>query len=158
MTEHTAMDTATTGTGEGSSSNDENRSTTVAAASPIRIVAATLAFLVPIAVAIAVVFALSGRSNDQSGASTGVVWSYVVPAGSKEKADKGLFVEDILPEQLTISVGDTVTILNEDSAVHTFGPFTVRPGEFQKMTFTEPGYFFGVCTVGGHDTVTITVQ
>jgi len=118
---------------------------------------AALAFLVPIAVAIAVVFALSGRSNDRPAAPSGVVWSFIVPAGSKEKADKGMVVEDVLPEQLTISVGDTVTILNEDSAVHSFGPFTVRPGEFQKMTFTEPGYFFGVCTVGGHDTVTITV-
>lgn len=153
MTQHTAMDTV-----DESGSRSAHDAGRVPPASPIRIVAATLAFLVPIGVAIAVVFALSGRSSDESAAPTGVVWSYVVPAGSKEKADKGMFVEDVLPEQLTISVGDTVTILNEDSAVHTFGPFTVRPGEFQKMTFTEPGYFFGVCTVGGHDTVTITVK
>lgn len=154
MTQQTAMDTAA---GLESGGSDNGIPTPAPPASPIRIVMATLAFLVPIAVAIAVVFALSGRSNDQPAAPSGVVWSYVVPAGSKEKADKGMFVEDVLPEQLTISVGDTVTILNEDSAVHSFGPFTVRPGEFQKMTFTEPGYFFGVCTVGGHDTVTITV-
>lgn len=154
MTKQTAMDAAT-GLDSGGSNN--GFPTPTPQASPIRIVMATLAFLVPIAAAIAVVFALSGRSNDQPATPSGVVWGYVVPAGSKEKADKGVFVEDVLPEQLTISVGDTVTILNEDSAVHSFGPFTVRPGEFQKMTFTEPGYFFGVCTVGGHDTVTITV-
>ncbi|MFM8856420.1 MAG: hypothetical protein ACKOI2_04300 [Actinomycetota bacterium] len=154
MTQQTAMDTAT---GLESGSPHDGAQAQVPQASPIRIVLATLAFLVPIAVAIAVVVALSGRSNDQPAAPSGVVWSFVVPAGAKEKADKGMFVEDVLPEQLTISVGDTVTILNEDSAVHSFGPFTVRPGEFQKMTFTEPGYFFGVCTVGGHDTVTITV-
>lgn len=153
MTQHTAMDTSLGSTSDGARSD-----MVTPAASPIRIMLATLAFLVPIAVAIAVVFALSGRSDGGSATPTGTVWSFVVPAGSKEKADKGLFVEDILPEQLSISVGDTVTILNEDSAVHSFGPFTVRPGEFQKMTFTEPGYFFGVCTVGGHDTVTITVS
>lgn len=145
MTQHTAVD-ASVGTSTGSPQ-----------ARPKRILAATLAFLVPIAAAIAVVFALSGSPGENPASPSGVVWSYVVPAGSQEKADKGMFVEDVLPEQLTISVGDTVTILNEDSVVHSFGPFTVRPGEFQKMTFTEPGYFFGVCTVGGHDTVTITV-
>lgn len=155
MTEQTAMDTAI-----GTRSGDRTSEGMAQGphSSPIRIVLATMAFLVPIAVAIVVVFALSGRSDSGSATPTGRVWSYVVPAGSKEKADKGLFVGDILPEQLSIAVGDTVTILNEDSVVHTFGPFTVRPGEFQKMTFTEPGYFFGVCTVGGHDTVTITVS
>jgi plastocyanin len=154
MTQQTAMDSES---GLRPDGTDDGVSNSMPQVSPIRIVMAALAFLVPIAVAIAVVFALSGRSNDRPAAPSGVVWSFVVPAGSKEKADKGMFVEDVLPEQLTISVGDTVTILNEDSAVHSFGPFTVRPGEFQKMTFTEPGYFFGVCTVGGHDTVTITV-
>ena len=154
MTQQTAMDTESGLQPDGTNGEVPNL---IPEASPIRIVMATLAFLVPIAVAIAVVFALSSRSSDQPATPSGVVWSYVVPAGSKERADKGMFVEDVLPEQLTISVGDTVTILNEDSVVHSFGPFTVRPGEFQKMTFTEPGYFFGVCTVGGHDTVTITV-
>lgn len=154
MTQETAMDTATGSAPQ----TDVEASASAVSASPTRMVLATLAFLVPIAVAIVVVFALSGRSEDRSASPTGRVWSFVVPAGAKEKADKGMFVEDVLPEQLTISVGDTVTILNEDSAVHSFGPFTVRPGESQKMTFTEPGYFFGVCTVGGHDTVTITVS
>lgn len=129
----------------------------VAGSGPVRILLATLAFFVPIALAVTVVFVLAGRDGTSSVTPSGVVWSYVVPAGSQAKADKGEFVEDILPEQLTIAVGDTITILNEDSVVHSFGPFTVRPGEFQKMTFAEPGYYFGVCTVGGHDTVTITV-
>lgn len=124
---------------------------------PLRILLATLAFFVPIALAVTVVFVFAGRDGTQSVTPSGVVWSYVVPAGSQAKAEKGEFVEDILPEQLTVAVGDTITILNEDTVVHSFGPFTVRPGEFQKMTFAEPGYYFGVCTVGGHDTVTITV-
>lgn len=125
--------------------------------SSLRIVAATIAFVLPIALAIGAVLVLSGRSDGGGANQKGVVWSYVVPAGTKEKMDKGVFTGDILPEQLTISVGDTVTIENQDSVVHTFGPFTVRPGEFQKMSFTEPGYFFGVCTAGGHKTITITV-
>lgn len=126
------------------------------ASSTFRVVWATLAFLVPIAIAVAAVFIMAGDDSERVTPS-GVVWSYVVPAGTQAKADRGEFVADILPEQLTIAVGDTVTILNEDSVTHSFGPFTVRPGESQKMTFAEPGYFFGVCTVGGHETVTITV-
>lgn len=124
---------------------------------PMRVLLATLAFLVPIALAVVAVFVLAGGEDSNDAVSSGREWSYVVPAGTQAKADKGEFVADILPEQLTIAVGDTVTIANEDSVTHSFGPFTVRPGESQKMTFSEPGYFFGVCTVGGHDTVTITV-
>jgi plastocyanin len=122
----------------------------------MKVVAAIMAFLVPIIAAVVAVALLAGRDDGSS--SNGIVWSFVVPAGTKDKQDKGQYVGDILPEQLNVSVGDTVTIRNEDAVVHTFGPFTVRPGETQKMTFTEPGYFFGVCTVGGHDTVTINVS
>jgi plastocyanin len=71
--------------------------------------------------------------------------------------DEGLLTEDILPEQLTIAAGDTVLIENQDDVVHSFGPFTVRPGESQKMTFSEPGSYFGACTAGPHETITITV-
>lgn len=127
------------------------------ASGPLRILLATLAFVIPIAIAVAAVFIFAGGDDTDSVSPSGVVWSYVVPAGTQAKADRGEYVADILPEQLTIAVGDTVTIENQDSVTHTFGPFTVRAGESQKMTFSEPGYFFGVCTVGGHETVTITV-
>ncbi len=118
---------------------------------------AALAFLLPIGVAVGVVVAVAGHSSSSSVAADGRLWSFVVPAGTKDRMDKGLLTEDVLPEQLTVSVGDTVLIENEDSVVHSFGPFTVRPGESQKMTFSEPGYYFGVCTAGPHETITITV-
>ena len=70
--------------------------------------------------------------------------------------DKGIFTQEIMPEQVTVDVGDTVVVVNEDSVTHSVGPFTVRAGETQRMVFSEPGYYFGVCTVGDHDTVTIT--
>ncbi|MGA0878679.1 MAG: cupredoxin domain-containing protein [Ilumatobacteraceae bacterium] len=137
--------------------DDQGTEANQLASGPLRVLLATLAFLVPIAVAVIAVFVFAGGDDTDSGSASGVVWSYVVPEGTQARADRGEFVADILPEQLTIAVGDTVTISNEDSVTHTFGPFTVRPGESQKMTFSEPGYFFGVCTVGGHETVTITV-
>ena len=65
--------------------------------------------------------------------------------------------EEVLPQEYTIDVGDTIEVVNDDVVVHTYGPFTVRPGESQSLTFDEPGFFFGVCTASDHETVTITV-
>jgi plastocyanin len=118
---------------------------------------AALAFLIPITVAIVIVFSIAGSDSTSVSFGDGKLWSYEIPNGTKEQLDKGLLTEDYFPEQLTIGVGDTVEVVNNDVAIHSIGPFTVRPGETQKMTFVDPGYYFGVCTVGLHDTVTITV-
>jgi plastocyanin len=124
---------------------------------PIKVLLAALAFLIPITVAIVIVFSISGGNSQNVSTGDGKVRSYQIPNGTKERIDKGLLTEDYFPEQLTIAVGDTVEIVNQDVAVHSVGPFTVRPGETQKMIFVDPGYYFGACTVGVHKTVTITV-
>jgi plastocyanin len=116
-----------------------------------------LAFLIPITVAVVIVFSVATGDSTSVTAGSGKVWSYQIPNGTKERIDKGLLTEDYFPEQLTIAVGDTVEIVNLDVAVHSVGPFTVRPRETQKMVFVDPGYYFGACTVGLHETVTITV-
>lgn len=126
-------------------------------AGPFKVLLAAVAFLIPITVAIVIVFSISGGNSQNVSTGDGKVWSYQIPNGTKERIDKGLLTEDYFPEQLTIAVGDTVEIVNQDVAVHSVGPFTVRPGETQKMIFVDPGYYFGACTVGVHKTVTITV-
>ena len=124
---------------------------------PLKILLATLAFLIPITFAIVIVFSMAISDSQTVTTGNGKVWSYQIPNGTKERIDKGLLTEDYFPEQLTIAVGDTVEIMNDDVAVHSVGPFTVRPGETQKMIFVDPGYYFGICTVGLHESVTITV-
>ncbi len=124
---------------------------------PLKVLLAALAFLIPITVAVVIVFSVTTGDSTSVTAGSGKVWSYQIPNGTKERIDKGLLTEDYFPEQLTIAVGDTVEIVNLDVAVHSVGPFTVRPGETQKMVFVDPGYYFGACTVGLHETVTITV-
>jgi plastocyanin len=124
---------------------------------PLKVLVAALAFLIPITVAIVIVFSISGSNSQNVSTGDGKVWSYEIPNGTKERIDKGLLTEDYFPEQLSIAVGDTVVIANNDVAIHSIGPFTVRPGETQRMTFVDPGYYFGACTVGVHETVTITV-
>lgn len=122
-----------------------------------RVFLAALAFLLPIGVAVAVVVMVAGDSSSSTTTADGRLWSFVVPAGTKDRMDEGLLTEDILPEQLNIAAGDTVLVENQDDVVHSFGPFTVRPGESQKMTFSEPGRYIGACTAGPHETITITV-
>ena len=124
---------------------------------PLKVLVAALAFLIPITVAVVIVFSVATGDSTSVTAGNGKVWSYQIPNGTKERIDKGLLTEDYFPEQLTIAVGDTVEIVNQDVAIHSVGPFTVRPGETQKMVFVDPGYYFGACTVGLHETVTITV-
>lgn len=118
---------------------------------------AAVAFLLPVAAALTVVFVVAGGSDGPGSTVAGVVHTFEVPPGTADRQARGLLTDDVFPEQYTVKVGDTITVVNNDVEIHSFGPFTVRPGESQSMTFTEPGYFFGVCTAGPHETVTITV-
>lgn len=124
---------------------------------PGRVFLAAIAFLLPVAAALAVVFVVAGDSDDGAPSVAGVVHTFEVPLGTADLQARGLLTDDVFPEKYTVKVGDTITVINDDTAIHSFGPFTVRPGETQSLTFTEPGYFFGICTAGPHETVTITV-
>jgi len=126
-----------------------------------RVVLAVVAFVLPIVAAVTLVLVARPEGDSKGGVggpvtANGVVHTYVIPAGTKEKMDRNIFTDDIMPEQVTVGVGDTVVVVNQDSVTHSLGPFTVRAGESQRMVFSEPGYYFGVCTVGDHETVTIT--
>lgn len=124
---------------------------------PGRVVLAAIAFLLPVVAALVVVFVVAGGSDDDGTSVAGVVHTFTVPPGTADLQARGLLTDDVFPEKYTVRVGDTITVVNDDTAIHSFGPFTVRPGETQSLTFTEPGYFFGICTAGPHETVTITV-
>lgn len=122
-----------------------------------RVILAAVALLLPVSAALAVVFVVAGGSDESAPVRRGTIHSLEIPLGTAELRDRGLLTEDVLPREYTIDVGDTIEIVNDDVVVHTYGPFTVRPGEKQSLTFDEPGFFFGVCTASDHDTVTITV-
>ncbi len=133
----------------------------VARGATARTLLAAGAFLLPILLAVAAVVLLAGgddRGGGRSGpAGGGRTVEYTIPAGTAALMAKGYPVPDVLPEQVDLLVGDTVVVENLDDAVHTFGPITVRPGETTRLTFDRPGYYFGICTVGTHDTVTFVV-
>lgn len=123
---------------------------------------AVLAALTPIVLAVGVIVAISALSDGNGGSSTPVVatgqtYTYVIPAGTAEKMRNNQIVADILPEYVNLSVGDRIVVENQDSATHTFGPITVRANETTSVDFINPGIYFGLCTVGTHDSITIQV-
>lgn len=80
----------------------------------------------------------------------------VVPAGTGTRLDAG---EDVVlvDADLRLSVNDTFVVENRDDRTHEVGPFTVRPGETLRHTFTTPGRYEGACTIHPSGSVVITV-
>ncbi len=81
---------------------------------------------------------------------------YVIPAGAGMRSDLGQKV-DVIPADLSVSVGDELIIVNEDDRMQLAGPFSIRPGETLRHTFTETGTLRGACTVNGDRELTIEV-
>lgn len=124
---------------------------------------AVAAAITPIIVAVIAVVALGsldgGGGGGDGGRSVpvGQTYTYVIPAGTAEKMRNNQFVADILPEYVSLKVGDRIVVVNEDDATHTFGPITVRASETTSVDFINPGIYFGLCTVGTHESITIQV-
>ena len=121
---------------------------------------ALVAFGAPIVLALVAVIALwglEGGGGTVAPVSAGQTFTYVIPAGTNAKMESGQFVEDVLPEFVNLRVGDSIVVQNDDDATHTFGPITVRGNETTRVDFINPGIYFGLCTVGDHDSITIQV-
>ena len=73
-------------------------------------------------------------------------YAYVIPLGAGEALDDGQPLE-ILPGEMTVTVGEVIEIVNEDDRGHLVGPFFVGAGETLRQRFASPGEFVGVCTV-----------
>ena len=83
-------------------------------------------------------------------------YRYVIPAGTGMRTDLGDKVE-VIPAELSVSVGDELVIVNEDDRLQLAGPFSIRPGETLRHTFTETGTLRGACTANGIRELTIEV-
>ena len=73
-------------------------------------------------------------------------YSYTIPAGSGEAIDRGEPL-DILPQDLTVRVGELFELTNLDDRGHLVGPFFVGKGETLRQRFQAPGTFIGECSV-----------
>lgn len=64
----------------------------------------------------------------------------VIPPGSAERVARGEAPPDI-PEELTFVVGDTLVVINQDSASHQLGPLWIPAGAVASLTLeSEQNY------------------
>ena len=81
---------------------------------------------------------------------------YVIPAGAGEAIDRGEPLE-ILPQELTVQVGEVLELVNNDDRGHLVGPFFVGAGETARQRFNAPGTFIGECSVHPSGELILTV-
>ena len=85
------------------------------------------------------------------------VVSLVIPDGTAARLVAGEDVGDVLPSRLTLRVGDTLELVNQDSVFHIYGPVSARAGETVRWLLPQVGEFTGLCTSNTERTVTLTV-
>lgn len=105
-------------------------------------------------VALAAVVALGGLWFGLTGGATD--HRYVIPAGTAERLNNGELIE-IIPRELSFSAGDTMTVVNHDTADHNVSVTQVPAGETVTYEFPSPGHFDGACSVHPRGSLSITV-
>jgi hypothetical protein len=84
-------------------------------------------------------------------------YRFTIANGTRATMDAGQTVANPLPPALTVKVGDSIEVINNDTAPHTYSFLVLRPGETGRYTFRNIGVFTGACTIGDHTDVSITV-
>jgi hypothetical protein len=72
--------------------------------------------------------------------------TYVIPAGTWARKKAGQTIA-VIPEKITIKVGQKLILRNDDSGAHIAGPFFVGAGETSTYSSTEPKVVEGDCTI-----------
>jgi hypothetical protein len=109
-----------------------------------------VAILLVAIIPLIIIFALATQPNPNT-------YRYVISPGTQLATERGLAVTNPLPPSLTVNVGDSIEVVNNDSAPHTYSFLVLRPGETGRYTFRNIGVFTGACTIGDHTDVSITV-
>jgi plastocyanin len=109
--------------------------------------------------------ATSGGSVNPYGGDSAAT---TAPAGTAPAAGAATVTIDNFafdPQSSTFKVGQTVTVVNKDSAPHTwtssdggFDTGTIQPGKSGTVTLSKAGTFGVVCTIHPNMTGTVTVQ
>lgn len=124
-----------------------------------------LAIIVPVVLVLAFLLgrALDGSDDPAVGLRIGAAddasefdWDYRIPRGTADRIAAGVAVE-IVPAELTVHVGDTIRIVNEDTAAHIVGAFFVGAGETLTQRFQSAGELEGTCSVHPSGSFTLRV-
>lgn len=84
-------------------------------------------------------------------------YDYVIPPGTAARIAAGDTV-DIVPRALTVRVGESIRIVNDDEEGHVVGVFYVGAGETLTKRFTAPGELSGSCSVHSDGEFTLRVE
>lgn len=111
------------------------------------IAAVIAAVVIPFALVVAL---MTRQSHD--------TFSFTIANGTRAALDMGQVPASQLPTQLSVRVGDTLEVTNNDVVTHTYTFLVLKPGETGRYTFRNSGSFTASCTVGEHSSVTINVK
>lgn len=122
-----------------------------------------LAILVPVVVAGGLLIGRALRPGDDAGVGIGNAddvttfeHDYLIPTGTAARIESGDQI-DIVPRELTVHVGESIRIVNDDIEGHVVGVFYVGAGETLTKQFTAPGELSGSCTVHSAGEFTLRV-
>lgn len=90
--------------------------------------------------------------------SSSTTYEFSISPGTQQALAQGQLPPNPLPLSLSVEVGDTLKVTNNDTVPHTYTFLVLRPGETGTYTFRRAGVFKAACTVGEHDEVVITVK
>jgi hypothetical protein len=88
----------------------------------------------------------SGVESNPLGPGDPTTYEYTVPFGTGNRLDNGEVIE-VMPQTLTVKVGESIRITNDDIRDYMIGPFFVTAGQTLAMRFTHTGELSGVCLV-----------
>jgi plastocyanin len=96
------------------------------------------------------------RIGDADAATATYDWDYTIDPGTAARIAAGEPVE-IVPAELTVHVGDTIRIVNNDDANHIVGVFYVAAHSTVTQQFKSEGELSGSCTVHPSGSFTLRV-
>jgi len=79
-------------------------------------------------------------------AATEFEHDYLIPLGTADRIAAGEPVE-IVPREMTVRIGETIRIVNDDDEGHIVGVFYVGAGESLTKEFASVGVLEGECSV-----------
>jgi len=124
-----------------------------------------LVVLIPVVVVAAILIGRAVRPGDDTGSigigdaadASSFEYDYVIPAGTADQIEAGADIA-IVPSELTVQVGESIRIENNDDEGHVVGVFYVGAGETLTKQFTAPGELSGSCSVHSDGEFTLYVE
>lgn len=92
------------------------------------------------------IFGNDAPSLSPADGQSAYTYDFVIEPGTADRiaADE---VVDVVPQNLTVRVGESIRIVNDDSVNHTVGVFYVPAGRTLTQHFNSPGVLEGTCDV-----------